>query len=339
VWPHEQPFAFVHFVLVWSGSLFLIGAPAICGAIVLALFGVLGAAAFWQMRRTGTWRPHYPWLVLGCFTIMSGCVVAMGRLGFEHSMAGDTRYAAFSAFLYIAILGLGFSVHTQTRERRRISPMALSAAIVCFGVILSSWAITFKKERRLLRVFTPARKHLLLVLRWSEAIPKNPEIALLSPYPVGEVLSTIRTLAEHDVLRPRLVGEKLTNTVRERPEAGAISNGVLDAAKLEATGEVTFAGWARIPDEDRAADCVVLGAETSAGEWSPLCVVETGRKRTDVSQYFGSRALARAGFFLTVNAIGLPSGDVTVRAWALDLQNERAFPMAGAFKLQAPPRP
>ena len=211
--------AFLRFVLVWIGSLFSVGAPAICGAVVLFLFGGLAAAAIWQMRRTGAWRSHYPWLVLGCYTVISGCVVAMGRLGFDYSMAGDARYTAFSVFLYIAVLGLGFSVYTQAKARP-LSLRELRFQLPSFPswFILTFWAITFKKERRLLRILTPAREHSLLVLRWSEAIPQNPEIALLSPYPLWETVSTIRTLAEHDALRPRLVSQRLASAVNERPE-------------------------------------------------------------------------------------------------------------------------
>jgi hypothetical protein len=333
--PFAQPAAFLRFVLVWIGSLFSVGAPAICGAVVLFLFGGLAAAAIWQMRRTGVWQSHYPWLVLGSYTVISGCITAMGRLGFDYSMAGDVRYTAFSGFLYIAVLGLGFSVYTQAKARPLAARIALPAAIISLVVILSFWVITFKKERRLLRILTPARKHSLLVLRWSEAIPQNPEIGLLSPYPVQETVSTIRTLAGNDALRPRLVSPKLASAVNERPNTDATSAGTLDAARLDATIHLAFQGWARVPNENRPADCVVLGFETSDGVWKPFCVVETGGKRPDVTQHFGGVALAHAGFSGSIDATSLPGGDITLRAWAIDLQNERAFPIAGAVSLQS----
>jgi len=332
--PIAQLPAFLRFVLVWIGSLFSVGAPAICGAVVLFLFGGLAAAAIWQMRRTGAWRSHYPWLFLGCYTVISGCVAAMARLGFDYSMAGDARYTAFSAFLYIAVLGLGFSVYSQTKARPLTARIALAAAVVALAVILTLWAITFKKERRLLRIFTPAWEHSLLVLRWSEAIPQNPEIGLLSPYALRETVSTIHALAENDALRPRLVSQRLASAVNERPNTNAASAGTLDKASLDTTSHLAFHGWARVPDQDRPADCVVLGFETSDGGWKPFCVVETGGKRPDLARHFGSGALARAGFSGRVDATSLPRGDVTMKAWAIDLQNERAFPMAGAVRFQ-----
>lgn len=332
--PIAQLPALLRFFLVWLGSLFSTGAPAACGAVVLLLFVGLATAAISQTRQTGTWRAHYPWLVLGCYTLISGCVVAVGRLGFAHSMAGDVRYTASTVFLYIAVVGLGFSVYAQAKPRALTTRLALSAVIVSVVVVGSFWAITFKKERHLLRIITAARQHCLLVFRWSEAIPRNPEIALLSPYPVDDVLGTIRTLAGNDALRPRLVSQKLASAVRERPDHEATSAGNLDAARLESASQLTFQGWARVPAPDRPADCVVLGFETVDGAWEPFCVVGTGGIRPDVAQHFGNNALRSAGFSGRVDASHLPQGDLTLKARAIDFQNDRAFPIANAVTVR-----
>jgi hypothetical protein len=332
--PIAQLPALLHFYLVWLGSLFSAGAPGLCGAVALLLFLALAAAAISQIRRTGAWRMHYPWLMLGSYTLISGCVVAVGRLGFDYSMAGDVRYTASTAFLYIALIGLGFSVSAHRKSRPLMRRIAVPAAIVALMVLGTLWAITFKKERSLLQTLTAARQHCLLVLRWSEAIPRNPEIALLSPYPVEDVLSTIRTLAANDALRPRLVSPKLVHAVNERPNADAASAGNLDAARLESANQLTFQGWAPVPVQDRPADCVVLAFETAGGVSELFCVVKTGGTRPDVAQHFGIDALRHSGFSGRVNATNLPPGDLTLRACAVDLQNERAFPIANAVSLQ-----
>ena len=326
----------MRFVLVWVGSLFSANAPTICGAIVLLTFGGLTVAAIRQMRRTGSWRPHYPWLVLGFYTLMSGGVAAMARLGFDYSMAGDARYTAFSAFFYIAVLGLGFSVYAEARPRASTRRVVLSAAAVSLVIILTLWAITFKKERALLAIFKPAWEHSLLVMRWGAAIPENPEIALLTPAPPSKTIATIRTLAANDALRPRLVSQKLASAISEPPNTDAAPAGSLDEARLEATGHLVFQGWARVPEEDRPADCVVVGFETSEGRWQPFCVFETGGNRPDVARHFGLGGLTRAGFSGRVASASLPSGDITIKAWAIDLRNERAFPLGGPIRLQFP---
>jgi hypothetical protein len=323
--------AMVHFFLVWIGSLFKTGAPVPCGAVVLLLFGGLAAVAMSQIRRTGVWRAHYPWLILGVYSLISGCIVAAGRLEFGYLMAGDVRYTVTTSFFYIAVAGLGFSVYAQAKPRALTPQIAVPAAIVSIVILLSFWLTTFKKERRFLPTFTAVRQHSLLVLRWSEAIPQNPEIALLSPYPLADVVAIIRVLAEHDALRPRLVSQKLAAAVNAQPNTKDASAGTLEAAKFEA-GELSFHGWARVPDQDRPADCVVLGFEAD-GKWKPFCVVETGGNRPDAQQ-LGSAALKRSGFSGGIRSANFPRGETILKAWAIDLQNQRAFPIAGEASVQ-----
>jgi hypothetical protein len=309
----------------------------LCGTIVLSIFGGLAVAALWQIRRTGNWRSHYPWLVVGCYALISGGIAAIARLGFDWSMAGDARYTAFSAFFYIAVLGLGFSVYAGMKPRALAARIAFPAAIVSAVLIVALWTITFKKERLLLRIFKPAWEHSLLVMRWSMAIPQNPEIGLLTADPLPQTVATIGTLAEHDALRPRLVSQKLAAAINQSPNVEGATAGTLDGATLESTGHLSFQGWARLPDQNRPADCVVVGFETADGAWKPLCVFETGGNRPDVARTLGSAALAHAGFSGRVAAGGLPRSDITLKAWAVDLKSERAFPMGGAVRL--PPRP
>ncbi|HEX8489646.1 MAG TPA: hypothetical protein VF626_01395, partial [Chthoniobacterales bacterium] len=340
--PHTPPVAspigqlpaVVRFVVVWIGSLFSVNAPAFGGTVVFLIFVGLTIAALRQIRRTGRWQPHYPWFVLACYTLLSGGIAAVARLGFDYSMAGDSRYTAFSAFFYIAIVGFGFSVWAQARAHWLTPRIAFSAAIVSLVVIGAFWTITFTKERQLLQNFTAERQHLLLVLRWSEAIPQNPDFSLLSPYPVRDVLRTIRTLAEHDALRPRLVGPKLADAVKEPPNTELATTGVLDEARIESASQLVFQGWAFVPDQNRPADCIIVGFETPDGAWNPFCVVQTGGSRPDVARHFGHAALERAGFSARVDATSLPGGPIILKAWAIDLQNERAFPIAGAVSPQ-----
>jgi hypothetical protein len=335
--PIAQSSALLRFVVVWTGSLFNVSAPATCGAVLLLLFAGLTTAAVRQMRRTGAWQPYYPWLVLAGFALISAAIAAIARLGFDHSMAGDSRYTAFSAFFYIALLGLGWSVYAHTNESRLKTRIIFPATVVLFLLVLALWAVTFKTERRLLRSDHEARKHTQLMVQWIDAIPQNPEIAFSSPYSPLETVDTIRTVAAYDGLRPRLVTHALASAVNEPPNAINALSGALEQATFDGSGHLFCKGWARVPDQNRPADCVVLGFETDDGLWQPFCVTETGEKRPDVAEKTGSAPLARAGFSRTINARNLPRSGATVRAWAIDLQNERAFPMAGAIRLQAQP--
>ena len=143
----------------------------------------------------------------------------------------------------------------------------------------------------------------------------------MSPYP--EMAETIRTLARHDALRPRLVGAALARAISKSPEVAGAADGGIEQAELDTNGRLFLKGWARIPGEHRAADCVVIGYETPGSAWKPFCVIETSRN-------------AQAGFSRWIVVGAIPSEAVTFRAWAVDLISERAFPMAGAAPLARP---
>ncbi|MEY2507687.1 MAG: hypothetical protein QOH01_2016 [Verrucomicrobiota bacterium] len=306
--------ALIHFFLIWIGSVFRTPNPMIAGAVILLLFLSLAATAVWLTAgdRRQYWS-HYPGLVLGAYTLVSGAVTARARLGFGLTMAGDARYTVFTVMLVIATIGLAFTVYENLGDRRRLKTAGRFIGAVAGIALLVLWTSAFKAERRILKKFTEYRKHLQLVMRWADAIPENPELAWLSPYP--EMRQTIHTLAEHDVLRPRLVSATLVRAVSAGPADGNESAGALEQAFPDGNGRLWVKGRARVPGENRPADCVVVGLETG-GRWQPRWVVESS------GTHFSRPLLAS----------DIAAGSV-VKAWAIDLERDQAYPLAGEIRL------
>jgi hypothetical protein len=313
--------ALIHFFLIWIGSVFRTPNPTVMGAAVLLLFVSAAASAVWFIARDRRqYRSHYPWLVLGTYTLLSGAATARARLGFGFTMAADARYTVFTVMLVIATIGLAFTVYENLGDRRRLKTVCRFAGAVASIVLLVLWASTFTAERRILKEFTEYRKHLQLVMRWADAIPDNPELAWLSPYP--EMRQTIYTLASHDVLRPRLVSATLVRAVNAAPAAENEAAGMLEQALPDGNGRLRVKGWARLPGQDRPADCVVVGLETE-GRWRPRWVVEMRLDRA-----------ARGDFSRLLLANDITGHDVVVKAWAVDLDGDRAYPLAGEIRVR-----
>jgi hypothetical protein len=189
--------------------------------------------------------------------------------------------------------------------------VGIGAAVVLLALGVS----TFNSEWRFLKKSAAYRKHLLMVFRWADALPRNPELVWITPYP--HTPEVIHLLAERDVLRPRPVSKTLAQAVHAAPSgSGAEAAGVLQQAIPDGNGRLWVKGRALVPDENRAADCVVVGWETAAG-WEPRWVIETG----DSSSVDFSRPLIAA----------VPQGGATLKAWAIDLKRDRAYPLAGAI--------
>lgn len=167
-------------------------------------------------------------------------------------------------------------------------------------------------------------------MRWSQAIPHNPDLALMSPY--DTTLATIRTLAEHDAIRPRLVDQELARAVSRPPPINGDSFGALEAVGRGATSnETKLKGWA-------AADRVVIGYDAADASWRLLTVVSTGTERPDVAARSANESLMRSGFEHTIHGANVPKGENRFRAWAVDEAAQRVWPLAGSVR-DAPERP
>lgn len=323
--------ALLHFFLVWIGSLFRVTHASATGVVVLGLFLSLAAISAWLMAKDRRWQSHYPWLVLGAYTLISGAVTAVARLGFGLTMAADARYTVFTVMLYIAIVGLAFTIYEKLGNRSYVKRSAKLLGAVAGIILLALWASTFTAERRVLKKFTEYRTHLQLVLRWADALPENPELIWFSRDP--ETPRIIHTLAQHDALRPRLVSEALAQAVNAPPNAKDESAGFLEQAIPDGHGRLWVKGWARVPDGDQPADCVIVGLETATG-WQPRWVVETGGKRSNFTAKRGPAVPEHAGFFYPLIASKIPAEGAIMRAWAIDLGRDRAYPLAGEIRIQ-----
>jgi hypothetical protein len=181
-------------------------------------------------------------------------------------------------------------------------------------VLLSLGASTFNSEWRFLKKSAAYRKHLALVFRWADAIPQNPELQWMTPYP--ETPEVIHVLAEHDILRPRPVSKSLAQAINAPPIAGGAEAGILEQATPDGNGRLLVKGRARLPDGNRPADCVVVGWKI-AGGWEPRWVVET----TDGGTFSGPMLAT------------VPARGALLRAWAIDLERNRAYALAGEIYL------
>jgi hypothetical protein len=302
----------LRFFLIWIGSLFRVANPVLAGGLVVSLFLALATIAGSLMIKRRQWQPHYPWLVLVAYTLISGAITAVARLGFGFEIAKDNHYTVFTVMLYIAVIGLAFTIFEQLRDNGLVRRGGVILGVASAALFLALGVSTFNAEWRFLKKSAAYRKHLLLIFRWADALPLNPELKWMTPYP--DTSQVIHLLAEHDVLRPRPVSKTLAQAVSALPGAGNPKTGVLEEATPDGNGRIVVKGRAWLPEQNRPADCVVVGWQTATG-WQPRWVVETGET---------------AGFSRPLLA-SVPEGGATLRAWAIDLEHDQAYALTGAI--------
>jgi hypothetical protein len=325
-----------HYLVLWSGNYFAsdVANPFLLGVCALILFCFASAYALWTGWRRGDWRTFYPWLLLGAFACATAIITALGRLGFGVEQALDNRYVAFSRFFYIALCGLCFAIYVGRVEQAPPVPRTLLLTNAAWGLVLFAllWAYSWKKFSPFPEEFRKTRTHLLQALRWVGPIPDNPDLALILPQ--TEVLRERALFLEKEgVLRLRFVHGALAAAVHRAPRAADDVHGELELAQFEPDGTLRVKGWAWLPEQDRRADCVVIGAENSNGNFKPLSVLSAEMKRRDLQGRIGTRQPVRAGFHWAVKTTNLPPETVCISGWAIDERAQKAWPLGRSLQL------
>ena len=116
--PSHPPFRFdilqlAHYTILWVRGYFNSApvSPFAIEIIVLSLWLVASANAIMLISRGAAWRHFYPWFLISVYALSSGLITAFGRVGFGVEQALSSRYAIFSLFIYLGLLGTTFALY------------------------------------------------------------------------------------------------------------------------------------------------------------------------------------------------------------------------------------
>jgi hypothetical protein len=322
----------LHFLLVWIGNLFVAtGAdPFFFGCFFLAVFAVLTVAAIRVAGRQGNFRPFYPWIVIAAYGLLSGVLVASGRMRFGIGSALAWRYAPVSVFFYVGLAGLAASSYDAwIAGGRSIRPRIVFASGLTMGLFTAGWLSSFATQLAHVKIIREERKDLALAVQWIPAIPLNPDLAL-AEVPPRVVAEEAIALSRYDALRPRLVAQSLASVVHENPPGEDPSVGMLGKAGFSGDHRLFLTGIAWLPYRKGRADCVIVGYTNADHRLTPFTVFQPTYMRERLKGRFDFKDLPTNGFAAVIDPANLPTGKLTLRAWAVDLRAGRALPMAGA---------
>jgi hypothetical protein len=273
--------------------------------------------------------------LIGIYAVVTAVITAFGRLGFGIRQALDSRYTAFSLFFYLALVGGSFALYCA---RIRKSPagraclLTLAACSVAFAAV--AWIGCYQKGVAQLPHHREYRVKLLDALKWMDVIPDNPDLALV--YPSIEILTRrIHTLAEHGVWRVPFIKDPLAAQVRQSPADVTGPAGRIETCVFDSNGSLLITGWAWLAGKNQRADYVVIGCKDAAGKFKPLSVFNPGIPREYLPERAQLPEIERAGFFFrTFSAANLPAGDVAIEGWAIDLKEQKTWPLASSLRLK-----
>ncbi len=330
-------FGLAHYLILWVGSYlkFSLLHPFAGGAVAIVLFAAALLGSLWVAWRQANWRPFYPAFLIATYACATAAITVAGRIGFGVDQALDGRYRTYSLFFFLALAALLFAlhqvrfIHADARPRR----LFLTGCIVIALMGLGSWIGCYRDGLSHQRTLVARNRVFLRALEWSEVIPDNPVLRYVLPYPPS-LLERIRLLRQHRVLRFPFVSPNLADAVRETPRpVDGQSFGQLESCAFGPDRNLRLTGRAKLPNRSQPPDCIVIGVVAAAGSYKPVSILETTRPRD------GGRARGPRDFRLlfegAISAENFPPGDIAIAAWAVDLQTEKLYPLAGVTFIPA----
>ncbi|MBO9999866.1 MAG: hypothetical protein J7641_12840 [Cyanobacteria bacterium SID2] len=340
-----HPIKAIHYFLVFLGSPLgfqRIEIATIVGAIVLAIWLSLWVSLLWKSRRDFSYLVRAKsWIMLGGYSIISGLVAALGRVGFGIEQAIAPRYTTFSLYAIVSAIYLGAvlvegetTLDTPQPRRRWLSSAAYT--LLGIGLVLhfktTAFAIEGMRMRQTDTRHAQACTLAIEILRDDDCLSRYvyPDTDRLYEHAtaINALGYLTPPLLTSDDLQDIAVASELSS---ERDTWGAF-----ESLKSTSNDLYQVRGWSELPERHTSADIVLLTYTTASGSEKPFTIIDERESRPDVLRS-GLPKNSQLGWLGEFSRSSLPSTRLVVKAWAFDATIARAYLLPGTFEL--PPTP
>jgi hypothetical protein len=299
------------------------------GILLLSLYAV-GCVLVFRFRRESTFvRRMTPWLMVGAYSVLTGVMTMIGRLGFGAGQSMNSRYIGYSVYLVVALVFLTPLICEKlAREAMFLSSRRAAQLMVAVAIALLLWqplmfrkGITGMKQMRL-KLLQAKAGVLLINYVWDPGLVNTlyPDLSFLA--------AQANILDKLGYLRPGLVRSSRLQDF-EGDKASGISYGSLD--HVETHDDVyVVSGIAALPYRREAADAVVLAYERPNGDCIVFALTHP-KLGTGGSPTPGNQGGQLRHWELSFAAERLPSHPAKLTAWAFDANSARAYRLDGTY--------
>ncbi len=330
--------AFVYFLGFVGGPLGLERAGLSVAAGALMLFGFCAACVYLVRHRDrGLVERAAGWLVIGAYSLVTGALTTVGRVGLTTGPAQVPRYLGFSVYLLLALIFLAEILgHDMQKNgvrffRRGLAPNPLTLAIILLLFIYQPFMLALSYRRmdawqtRLLQ----AKASILLI----NQLPDTRLTKILYPN-VQFLVEKANALDQLGLLRPPLVKTKHLNELRSanRGNYGELVELVKSQEGVSASGSCLIQ---EAPPSDSVGvpDAVILAYDT--GNNDPIAFAMTHPVKRPASLMQG--VAKHASWTIRFAPEQLPQSPVTITAWAFDAATGLVSPLGGNREIKTAP--
>ncbi|MFB2935033.1 hypothetical protein ACE1B6_07115 [Aerosakkonemataceae cyanobacterium BLCC-F154] len=311
----------------------------IIGTILISLFGL---ALFYLLKHINESILIYRmsgWFVIGFYTVISGIITSLGRVGFGIGTSIAPRYMTFSVYLPLALVGLIAVMFDDAKNRGYLGKKKKIITQVIIGILL----VSFLGLHILTNVFGIDRMY------WTKLERLHAKTCMVFVNVVVDekcLTEKVYPKLQAAVKLAKLVDDKnlidakfvYSKKVQDIQGTSAVSTDSLGYGWFDNVNQVknlyVAGGWARLVERGQPADAVLLTYEKAKGEDIIFAISDTRVERPDVVKATKNQVYLMTGWQKAFSASKLPKGLVTIKAWAFNTEKGTAFPLEGSQQIK-----
>jgi hypothetical protein len=334
----EYFFAFLGQLLTDQNAPHSLETAVLIGLCLTILFGASCFQIFKRRKNPELINNALPWLTLGGYSILSGCLATAGRatlIGPDQALS--PRYGIFGACLIVSLLHLIALTAFHEPARKDDSKSARSRihlALPAFGICaVLLYAIALPSAVFNMYLIRLQRLEAKSCLDFIDVIPEQPSMtgSLFPNYQkLKRTADSLDQLGVLDffLLKTNRIADFKSNLPPDNPPFGSIES-------FHQTGAAQFelTGWAVSTSRNNPADCVLFTCESVGIEPMIFSLMDRRMLRPDLAAKFKDQNYFVAGWRKTFTAATLPKGSLQVKAWAYDTRSRKITPLAGVVQI------
>jgi heme/copper-type cytochrome/quinol oxidase subunit 4 len=306
--------------------------------VIAASFGTLLLALYlggflWMMRSRDpdSRRNMLPWLGIGAFAFANAALAATTRIGFGLNQGQDSRYATFSLYLSISIVGL-FAVAITNRSQQKPKHREINGIrwfgtawllTACPTLLLIGYLYAFWWGIGAIQESWRNRLHGKAALLFTNVLDAGPTFSKYLIADAGQVTVWANVADRLGLMHPRLFESPDLSKMSSRAQLAGFFEKV--TAKNADTWEAS--GWAMIPKGVRPADAIVLAYEDPGKGRIAFAVTTPTIARPHVSEALQDRRYEACGWSCEFKRSKVPEGPQVITAWAFDAEKTVLYPL------------
>jgi hypothetical protein len=311
----------------------------IIGTVLIILFGAAWLYLLKHIKESVLVYRMTGWLVIGSYTVISGLITALGRVGLGIETSIAPRYMTFSVYLPLALVGLIAVIFDDATKRGYLvrKPKVITQSII--GILL----VAFLGLHILTNVFGVERMYWTKLERLHSKsclafvnVMVDEKCLQEKVYPNVQAVKRLAKLIEDK----KFVDVKFVQSNKAQYIQGNIY-GTPDSLGYGWFDRVTqvkdlyvAGGWARLPKRKQPADAVLLTYEKEKGHDVIFAISDTRIQRPDVVNATKDQVYLMTGWQRAFSANKLPKGLLNIKAWAFDSETGKAFPLGGSQEIK-----